>query len=147
MQIFGNHIIAFRFVSLCFSTFMMWATLKVHLGGEGGTQGASWKACLRIFRDQTPLKFLARPPVELRSAFSLHLAHSAKKLVGRNSHWLIRLGRSFGRRRGSFARPRTELVLPRFSYRRCASFVRRFTSRFYGLYNPGLPAIHTGILA
>lgn len=91
-----------------FGPFAVWAMLKIRFAGQregecrGNTRGASRKACLRIFRDQPPLEFLARSPVELRSAFSLHLARSAKKLVGRNSHWLIRLGRSFGRgRRGS----------------------------------------------
>lgn len=101
MQIFGNHIIRFKCASLFLSDSRCEQRLKF---ASGGTRGASWKACLRIFRYQTPLEFLARPPVELRSAFSLHLARSAKKLVGRNSHWLIRLGRSFGRRRDSFAR-------------------------------------------
>lgn len=133
-------------VPLYFGPFAVWGTLKVRLAWRG-TRGASWKACLRIFRDQTPLEFLARPPVELRSAFSLHLARSAKKLVGRNSHWLIRLGRSFSRGRGSFARPKAELVLPRFSCRRCASFVRRSTSCFYSPCTSALPAIHAGILA
>lgn len=133
MQIFGNHIIPLRFkcASLFLSDSRCEQRLKFAWEGGGGTRSASWKACLRIFRDQTPLEFLARPPVELRSAFSLHLARSAKKLVGRNSHWLIRLGRSFSRGRGSFARPRAKLVLPRFSYRRFASFARRSASRFY----------------
>lgn len=141
MQIFGNHIIPLRFK--CASLFLSDSRCEQRLKfASEGTRGASWKACLRIFRYQTPLEFLARLPVELRSAFSLHLARSAKKLVGRNSHWLIRLGRSFGRRRDSFARRGQSCFCRDFHTAASRHSLAVLRLVFIVRCTPGLPAIH-----
>lgn len=89
-----------------FCPFVVQAALKIRLWERERKRGkrvSSRKACLRIFHDQPPLEFPAQPPVEFRSAFSLHLCAQCQE-VSRPEFTLTHSIRSFVRAGKKFVR-------------------------------------------